>query len=156
MLITMAALLLGTFLIAHGAARTNSTAARGSAVATNAAPIEVKIPQSVFVLPQTKEQGKDPFFPRSIRPYASVAVAVVSNAPTLPPPVDLKINGTSGSEDRPLVIINNVTFAVGDNREVTTGGRRVAIQCLEIDLSAGKATVEVSGSRRVLFFQKSK
>jgi len=153
MLITMIAPLLGALLAAHGAGRTNSAVALGSAVATNAAPVEAQIPQSVFELPTPSKQLKDPFFPRSTRIVFTAPVLVSTKVPPIVP-VDLKINGTSGSEDRPLVIINNVTFAVGDNREVTSGGRRVSLQCLEIDLSAGKATVEVSGNRRVLFFQK--
>jgi hypothetical protein len=154
-LVALVIFLIGVSLAAEGGAgRTNATVAMGSAAPTNAEPVEVIIPQSAFLMPLTKEQGKDPFFPRSLRPYATAPVTVVSNVPALPPPVELKINGTSGSEERPLVIINNVTFGVGDSGEVTSGGRRVRIQCLEISLSEGKATIEVQGGRRVLFFQK--
>ena len=156
LLITLAPLVLGTFLVAHGAAkRTNATRVHASATVSNTVPVASDIPQSVFVVPATPDGGKDPFFPRSTRAYATVAVAVVSNAPA-PPVVDLKINGTSGSEDRPLVIINNETFGIGDSRDVISGGRRIPIKCVEIDLSAGRATVEVGGSRRTLFFQKSR
>lgn len=131
--------------------RTNAPT-RTAVVSSNDAPTEIEIPQSVFVLPQSKKDGRDPFFPRSVRLDAVIPVPVPTNPPS---PLDLKINGTSGNEERPLVIINNVTFGVGDTYDVVTGGRRVAVRCVEIELSTGRATVEVAGNRRVLFFQKS-
>lgn len=71
--------------------------------------------------------------------------------------VDLKINGMSGSDDRPLVIINNETFGVGDTRDVPIGNpsdkNKITIKCLEIDRAAGRATVQVGRDRRDLYFK---
>lgn len=142
----------GNWYAAHGAATRTNAPTRTAEVSSNDTPTEIEIPQSVFVLPQSKKDGRDPFFPRSVRLDAVVAVITPTNQP--PPPVDLKINGTSGNEERPLVIINNITFGVGDSYEIVSGGRRVRVRCVEIDLSAGRATVEVAGERRVLVFQK--
>ena len=108
---------------------------------------------SVFAIPPTDKDGKDPFFPRSRRPYAIANVPAATNQV---PVGDLRINGTSGSEERPLVIINNVTFGVGDSGEVISGGRRVRVQCLEINLSEGTATIQAAGQQRILRFQKPK
>jgi hypothetical protein len=154
-LLAASPMLFGAALLTSAAsAKTNSSPSKPnqSAVATNVAPVAIEIPRAVFTVPATAQQGKDPFFPRSRRPFVSAVVV----SPTNPPPVvaDLRINGTSGSEEQPLVIINNVTFGVGDIREVTSGGRRISVHCLEINLSAGSATVEADGLRRVLRFQK--
>jgi hypothetical protein len=152
----LAVVMVGAALSAHGAStKTKSApAATSPSAATNAAPAAAMIPQSVFVHPTNQKEGKDPFFPRSTRPYASV---VVPNTNSNPPPVisDLKINGTSGSDERPLVIINNVTFGIGDTNNVTSGTRIVSVHCLEIDRAAGSATIEVIGERgrRVLRFE---
>jgi hypothetical protein len=161
----LAVVMVGAALSAHGAStKTKSApAATSPSVATNAAPAAAVIPQSVFVHPTNQKEGKDPFFPRSTRPYASAVVAI----PTNPPPSisDLKISGTSGSDERPFVIINNVTFGVGDTNEVISGTSRITVHCLEINRVAGTqgspggsevtATVEVIGERgrRVLRFQ---
>src|SRR6185369_13927263 len=54
--------------------------------------------QSVFIMPKGKQDGVDPFFPRSNRPYYGTPVPVV--APTNPEPVavavDLKLKAISG------------------------------------------------------------
>jgi hypothetical protein len=151
----LAVVMVGAALSAHGAStRTKSApAATSSPAATNAAPAEAVIPQSVFVHPTNPKEGKDPFFPRSPRPFVSAVVPIPTNAP--PVTSELKINGTSGSDERPFVIINNVTFGVGDTNEVISGTSRVSVHCLEINRAAGTATIEVIGERgrRVLRFQ---
>jgi hypothetical protein len=50
-----------------------------------------------------------------------------------------------------LIIINDVTFAVGDERDVITPQGRIHIHCLEIigDL----AVIEANGQRHQLRFQ---
>jgi len=154
-LLAVSPMLFGAALLTSAAsAKTNSSPSKPnqSAVTTNIASAAIEIPRSVFTVPATEKQGKDPFFPRSRRPFASAVVI----SPTNPVPVvaDLRINGTSGSEERPLVIINNVTFGVGDTNEVISGSRRVSVRCLEINLSAGMATVQADGRQRVLRFQK--
>lgn len=103
--------------------------------------------RSIFNQPILPKDGRDPFFPMSMRPYAS---AVVSNAATKDLS-SLAIRGKSGTEDRPLIIINDVTFAVGDERDVITPQGRIHIHCLEIigDL----AVIEANGQRHQLRFQ---
>ncbi len=142
-------------IVAATSSDTNSSPAESnqSDVSTNAPTAATETPVSVFVIPPNEKEGKDPFFPRSRRVFVEKSVSV----PTNPVPVlaELRINGTSGSEERPLVIINNVTFGVGDSGEVISGGRRIRVQCLEINLSAGTATIQSSGQQRILRFQKS-
>jgi len=136
-------------------AKSSSPATAPQAAGKNAAPAEAVIPQSVFLVPHNPKEGKDPFFPLSTRVYAYAVVSVPSNPPPVSVVGELKINGTSGSEDRPLVIINNVTFGVGDTNNVISGGNPVSVHCLAIDLALGTATIQVGGERRVLRFQKS-
>ena len=50
---------------------------------------EPEIPKSVFILPSNPKEGKDPFFPKSVHPYAS-AVAKTTRAVQ---PVTLVLNG---------------------------------------------------------------
>jgi len=149
--ITVSPILLGAALFASAAStQTNTSPAKRSqpVAVSNAAPAVIELPQSVFTVPKAEKDVKDPFFPRSKRPYAFIAVPDVTNQ--VPVIGDLRINGTSGSEDRPLVIINNETFGEGDTAEVIAGGRRVKVHCLEIDLSAGTATIQVGNERLIL------
>jgi hypothetical protein len=103
-------------------------------------------PRSVFNQPSSPKDGRDPFFPTSLRPYAS---AVVPNAPT----TDLSslvLQGTSGTPEHRLVIINKVTFGVGDEAEVSTAQGRIRIHCLAI--TDDGAVVEAGGARQILHF----
>ena len=155
-LLAVLPLLFGATLVMSAAsAKTNSAAAKlnQSALSTSAGSAPIEIPMSVFFVPANEKQGKDPFFPRSRRPYVSAIVTIPTNPP--PPVADLRINGISGSEERPLVIINNVTFGVGDTNDVISGNRRISVHCLEINLSAGRATVLADGRQRILLHQRS-
>jgi hypothetical protein len=119
-----------------------------AAVADNVDPASAvpSAPRSIFIQPSSPKEGRDPFFPLSTRPYTS-AVPVTTNTTDLS---SLVIVGKSGPPDHPLVIINNVTFAVGDEREVVTPQGRIRIRCLQIigDL----AVIEASGQRHTLRF----
>jgi hypothetical protein len=105
------------------------------------------VPRSIFNQPVLPKDGHDPFFPASMRPYA---LSVISTAATKDLS-SLAIRGKSGTLDRPLIIINDVTFAVGDERDVITPQGRIHIHCLEIigDL----AVIEANGQRHQLRFQ---
>lgn len=104
------------------------------------------IPQSVFKQPASPKDGRDPFFPSSMRLFASLVV----------PPSKTKdlssliIRGKSGMPNHPLVIINEVTFAEGDDRDVITPDGRIHIHCLQIvgDL----VVIEANGQRHELRF----
>jgi hypothetical protein len=101
-------------------------------------------PRSIFNLPANPKEGCDPFFPASQRPYET-AVAAGSHAGDL---TELRLNGVSGPPNHRLVIINNVTFAVGDDAEVRTPQGRIHIHCLEI--TGNSVVVEADGQRHEL------
>jgi hypothetical protein len=116
--------------------RAHAAAAPASAPAV-AAKVEkvIEIPRSVFVQPLTREEGKDPFFPQSLRPYARQPVLVPIPLTNVPPPVvnvDLKLKGISGTAEKPLAIINNVTLTEGEERDVMTNTGKQRIKCLQI------------------------
>jgi hypothetical protein len=104
------------------------------------------VPRSVFIQPASPSEGCDPFFPTSVRPYSS---NVVTNGPTSDL-TSITIKGISGDPDHRLVIINNVTFAVGDEAEVLTAQGRIRIHCLMI--SEDSAVIEAAGQRQMLHY----
>lgn len=122
--------------------------AKVSLAATNASPIQAEIPKSVFLIPTTPQQGKDPFFPRSLRLFASAVVNTNVQPLATPPSVQLRLNGISGTPDRRLAIINNQTFETNEEGEVPTNPGRARIRCLEI--KADSVLVQVGGEQRVL------
>src|SRR5258706_4908276 len=84
-----AALLCGGKVLGAGQPASGSPA--GSAGVSNAVPA---IPLSIFLMPATREEGKDPFYPRSSYPYCAAPLKPLTNAP-VPVVVDLKFNGFS-------------------------------------------------------------
>ena len=62
----LAAALLGLTFTAR-AAQTPPAAADKAKATTNAAPAELELPKSVFIIPTNYAEGKDPFFPLSKR-----------------------------------------------------------------------------------------
>ena len=62
----LAAALLGLTFTAR-AAQTPPAAAGQAKATTNAAPAALELPKSVFIIPTTSAEGKDPFFPLSTR-----------------------------------------------------------------------------------------
>lgn len=123
-----------------------SRSAAHALATTNAAPAVPKIPESVFIIPDTPKEGKDPFFPLSTRLRASTVVASTKHSAA--PPVDLDLKGISGAADHRLAIINNRTFAVGEEGEVTYGSGRIRITCEEI--KDDSVRVLVNGQERVV------
>jgi hypothetical protein len=122
-----------------------------SPAATNAAPVQAEIPKSVFLIPSRPQEGKDPFFPRSMRLFSSVVVNTnIQPATTLPAtiPVELRLNGISGTASRRLAIINNQTFETNEEGEVPTNPGRARIRCLEI--KPDSVLVQVGAEQRVL------
>ena len=114
--------------------------------ATNATPAEPEIPKSAFIIPTTPQEGKDPFYPRSLRLFTSVNVTP-TNQPTAIA-VELQLKALSGPADHRLAIINNHTFEPGEEGEVVTNAGRVRIICLEI--KDDSVVVLVGGERRIL------
>src|ERR1051325_10222702 len=114
-------------LTAGQAAETNSPATR--AAAARAALLATPIPRSVFVLPKSRVEGVDPFFPLSTRLAAASHDSVTNRPAAL---VKLTVKGFSVSAASPLVTINDTTFAPGDERVVTTTEGRARVRCVEI------------------------
>ena len=112
--------------------------------------LEQPLPVSQFVVPREVEEGKDPFHPRSTRVYRTDAPKAAEK-PTVT--VELSLRGMSGSADRPLAIINNVTFAVGESSDVVSRGNRLRVTCLGIDMTTGTAVVQVGSEQRTLRLQ---
>jgi len=116
---------------------------------TNALPAQLEIPKSVFIIPATPLEGKDPFFPLSMRPFTTVVVRT-NPQPTVAVTVtvDLKLNGISGTAARRLAIINNRTFEANEEGAVSTPSGPVRIRCLEI--KDDSVLVQIGGEQRVL------
>jgi hypothetical protein len=115
-----------------------------------AVPAAAAIPLSVFVVPATREEGKDPFFPRSTRPYGTAPVKAASstNREPVQPVIELKLNGISGTADHRLAIINGRTFDQGEEAEVRSGAGRVSVRVVEI--KAEYVIVIAAGQQQVL------
>lgn len=84
--------------------------------------------RSVFVIPTNPQQGRDPFFPSSNRPYENAPAGKVNVADM----TAVVLRGISGPPDHRLAIINNHTFAVGDEQDLATSQGRIHIRCVEI------------------------
>ena len=137
---TLAILLLWRAVASPNAQPQSNTTA--TATTTNA-------PQSVFVMPKGRQDGVDPFFPRSNRPYFGTPLPMV--APTPEPvtvAVELRLKAISGLPEHRLALINNHTFEAGEEGEVVTTTGRMRIRCLEI--TQDSAVVQVGGERREL------
>jgi hypothetical protein len=120
-------------------------------LAVDAAPVtqsaKNETPHSVFTVPANPNTGRDPFFPDSTRPY-EVAVAA---APKVADITSLVLRGFSGSMDRRLVIINNHTFAPGDEGDVVTAAGRIHLTCIAIKTNS--VVIEAGGQRHEIFYQ---
>jgi hypothetical protein len=130
-----------------GAAQPASGSPAESAGVSNAVPAGAAIPLSVFLMPATREEGKDPFYPRSVYPYGSAPVKPSTNV-TVQVVVDLKFNGFSGTAEHRLAIINGRTFDQGEEAEVRSGAGRVRVKVVEI--KTDYVIVEAAGQRQVL------
>jgi len=95
-----------------------------------------------FVMPLNPSQGRDPFYPESTRPYEE-------NKPANPADENaITVKGVSREHGHVLVIINNHTFALGDEGEVLTSSGRVHLRLAEI--RAESVVIEMNGRRREL------
>jgi len=131
--------LLGPALAARAAAAPGSPAP-ASANLSPAAAIAVAVPRSVFVVPTSPRQGRNPFFPRSVfhsaatepKPQSVDTSAVVLNGLTSPPRVTAMINGR--------------TFEPGESGQIRLpNGAKVQVQCVEIRTDA---VVAIIGAER--------
>jgi hypothetical protein len=111
-------------------------------VAQPAAPEVVS--RSVFVVPTNSNEGRDPFFPNSTRAYDIISAA----RPHAGDVTSLVLKGISGPPDRRLAIINNHTFAIGDEQDLATPQGRIHIRCVEIKDTT--VVIETAGQRHEL------
>ena len=102
--------------------------------------------RSVFIQPSNPNEGRDPFFPNSTRPYQDFIPRHTVAADTSA----LQIKGFSEIAGHRYVIINNHTFGEGDEGDVITPGGRVHLRCLT--LGTDTVLVETDGSRHLLRF----
>jgi hypothetical protein len=91
------------------------------------------------------DEGRDPFYPTSTRILAEAKPVDTQQSFE---PIKLVLKGISGTKSRPLALINNRTFTVGDEQEVGVAGNRVTVKCLAIE--GMKAIVLVQGQVREL------
>ena len=103
--------------------------------------------KSAFVIPTNPKEGRDPFYPESMRPYQA---AVTANASHVMPMASLAVKGYSLVNGVPCVIINNHSFMAGDEGDVLTPGGRVHVLCLDIKPTV--VAIQVNGQRRDLNF----
>jgi hypothetical protein len=94
--------------------------------------------QSVFILPASAAEGRDPFYPESTR-----AIEAAANQNHTVEITALKVPGISGTPGHFLAIINTHTFAVGEEGDLKTAGGSVHIRCLAIQPDA--VMVEING-----------
>ncbi len=102
------------------------------------------VSRSVFVIPTNPKEGRDPYFPNSNRPYDSATAGQVHVADVS----SLVLKGVSGPPDHRLAIINNHTFAEGDEQDLVTSQGRIHVHCVEI--KNGAVVIETSGQRHEL------
>ena len=129
------------FLLVLGAAGIST---RGQSATNTTAPAAPAL--STFVLPSNQQEGRDPFYPESSRPYV-VSATVNTN---LAPAAALVVRGISGTSENRTVIINNHSFQVGDEGDVLTPAGHLHLRCLAI--KANSVVIEANHQRRELDF----
>ena len=144
----VAALLIPAALLCAGKVLGAAQPANGPAGVSNAVPAGAAIPLSVFLMPATREEGKDPFYLRSTYPYGSAPIKPSTNREPVQVVLDLKFNGLSGTAEHRLAIINGRTFDQGEEAEVRSGTARVRVKCVEI--KPDYVIIEAAGQRQVL------
>lgn len=125
---------------ASAASKTATTAHKGVVPTFTPAPI----PQSVYVVPSSPKEGRNPFFPQSVATPTVVK-------PTPGATVDmaaLVLNGIT-SPPRRTAMINGRTFEPGEEGEVKLpNGAKALIKCEEI--GSDSTIIQINGVRREL------
>lgn len=132
----------------HGwaAAAGGDSAAPAVEIDQNTEPTEYR---SVFI--NDPNFGKDPFYPDSKRRQATPIKPTQSITPINANPMGvivegLELKGISLGANKKLAIINNYTFAEGEERNVKVGNQAVKVRCISIQERS--ATVMVNGRTR--------
>ena len=93
---------------------------------------------SVFIMPTSPKEGRDPFYPESTRAIESSATTNRTVEIS-----SLKVPGVSGTPGHRFAIINNHTFSVNEEGDVKIPGGTVHIRCLAIQ--PNYITIEING-----------
>ena len=148
-----AALLAATFGLLFSAS--NSLAEEKSAPPAAAAAASNSVPLSVFVVPSNSSEGRDPFFPKSERPWRRVTTVVSTNVHPVQPSSEVAYIAFTGTPDHRLatMTINGIgrTLAVGESTTITSRGSQIEVRCIEI--TEEKVVVEINGEARVVPFR---
>ena len=109
-----------------------------------AAPQEPEQIKSVFV--DRPNFGRDPFFPNSLRRGKVVQDSVVEPVANFN---NIVLKGTSGTPEKRLAILNNKTFAAGEDGELRIGGHLTKVKCVEVREKS--VVISINGITRELF-----
>ncbi len=102
-----------------------------------------EIPQSVFVIPATPKEGRNPFFPQ-----AAVVGPIVHTKQASVDTQAFVLNGIT-SPPKQTAMINGYTFEPGEEHEVRLpGGAKIMVKCEQIKNDS--ATILAAGVRREL------
>jgi len=112
----------------------------GHAAQTNRAPAAVPVPRSLFMT--NDAAGVDPFFPGSTR--RKVQQDSEDGRKTARPVGvgALQLKGIMGPPDKRIALINNLTFAKGEEGEVRVPGGKLKIKCVDIRPKSVVVTLE--------------
>ena len=122
---------------------TLTVASPSLALAAKESPAPAPQSLSVFEIPISVRDGRDPFFPESTRTSDAAAAAAAASTIHTADVTSVKVLGISGTPGHLLAILNNHTFAVGEDGDVTTDSGRLHLRC--IDIQHDTVTVEVNG-----------
>lgn len=116
-----------------------------AAVPTTRADTAPEIAKSLFIIPATPSEGRNPFFaPSRATPPPPVRVNPTNAVDTS----GIVLNGLTGPPKR-SAMINNRTFELGEEADIRLpGGAKLLIKCAEI--KDDSATIIYNGQRREL------
>ena len=135
---SLAAVILGLAALALPARAADEKAKKSGAPA--AAVTVTNAPHAVF---EVTSAAKDPFFPLSTR--TAVVATPITNAPAQITAKDFKLMGLSGTEDAPLVIINDHSFAPGEKYFVFPLNSVTKVGVTVLQIKQYSATIQVDG-----------
>lgn len=141
--------ILGTLALLAGAATMGADAPETPAPATSGVVVHADIPKSVFVIPASPKDGRNPFFPMS----AATAQVAQDRPVSASDFSGIVLNGVT-SPPKPSAMINGKTFEVDEEGEIRlSNGIKAMIRCTAIN--GESATILVAGQRRELRLRSS-